>query len=88
MKAFRAIAGLTMIVALLGLIAHQHDGDNCQDDCPAVAWHSGAVHCAAPQVVAPSLPEQVVEIVAPIVSPLTAGTLQLFRPRGPPSTVL
>ncbi len=76
-----------MILALLGLIAHQHDGDDCQDDCPAAAWHSGAVHCDAPKVVTPSLPEQVVEIVAPIVNPIAAEAEQLFRPRGPPSVL-
>ncbi|MCX6899931.1 MAG: hypothetical protein NT105_14675 [Verrucomicrobia bacterium] len=87
MKALRAIAGLTMILALLGLIAHQHDCDEAHDDCPAVAWHSGAVQCASLHVALPSLPEQVIEFAFPSISPIAAQVPALFRPRGPPSTL-
>ena len=87
MRFFRAIAGLTMILALLGLIAHQHDSDDSRDDCPAAAWHSGAVHCASPQVALPSQPEYFVELVTPSIPPVAAQVPALFRPRGPPSTL-
>lgn len=73
-----------MILALLGLIAHQHDCDESHDDCPAVAWHSGAVQCDNPQVALPSLPEQVVEFVLPSVLPVATQAPAFFRPRGPP----
>ncbi|MCX6908116.1 MAG: hypothetical protein NTY01_08740 [Verrucomicrobia bacterium] len=87
MKSSRAIAGVTMILALLGLIAHQHDCDESHDDCPAVAWHSGAVQCASSQVALHSLPEQVVEFVSHSILPVVTQAPAFFRPRGPPSTV-
>jgi len=76
-----------MILALLGLIAHQHDCDEADDDCPAVAWHSGAVQCASPNVAPPRLPEQVIEFVSHSILPAVTQPLAFFRPRGPPSTV-
>ena len=85
MRLFRAIAGLTMVLTLLGLIAHQHDCDDSQDNCPAAAWHSGAVHCASPQVALPSQPEHFVELVTPSIPPIVTQVPALFRPRGPPS---
>lgn len=75
-----------MILALLGLIAHQHDCDESHDECPAVAWHSGAVQCAALDVVLPGVPEQVVEFVVPVFPPVVTQAPAFFRPRGPPSS--
>lgn len=75
-----------MILALLGLIAHQHDCEESHDDCPAVAWHSGAVQCAALDVVLPGVPQQCVEFVSPWFSPIVTQAPAFFRPRGPPST--
>ena len=76
-----------MILALLGLILHQHDGDEPHDDCPAAAWHSGAVQCASPVVAPLSLPEQFIEFVSPSLLPVVTQTTALFRPRGPPLTL-
>jgi hypothetical protein len=88
MKLSRAMAGLAMILALLGLIAHEHDSDEARDDCPAAAWHSGAVQCASPLMAPPGQPEQIIAVVTPSVAPPAAQMPQLFRPRGPPSTLL
>ena len=74
-----------MILALLGLIAHQHDSDDSQDQCPAAAWHSGAVHGATPQLTTPGRTERVVEYVTPSVAAPATQVLRLFQPRGPPS---
>jgi len=87
MKAFRAIAGLTMILALLGLITHQHESEESHEDCPAVSWHSGAIQCADPIVTPASLPEQIIEFVSHSILPAVAQPPAFFRPRGPPSTV-
>jgi len=93
-KSLRSIFGLLMISALVGLMFHQHDcGDHppcapntdSQEQCPAAAWHAGAVQAAALPVVVPTAPPFVVTIVQPSVAPVSQARPHAFLPRGPPS---
>jgi hypothetical protein len=90
----RSIFGLLMIGALLALMFHQHDcgkhrdwdeGDDSHEQCPAAAWHAGAVLAAVSPVVAPAAPQRVVAVVQSSVSPISETRPHSFLPRGPPS---
>ncbi|MBI5395880.1 MAG: hypothetical protein HZA91_11335 [Verrucomicrobia bacterium] len=85
MKAFRSIFGLLMIGALLALMFHQHDCDaDSHEQCPATAWHAGAVQAAALPVTVPTAPQLVIAVVQPSVAPLSETRPHSFLPRGPP----
>jgi hypothetical protein len=93
-KSLRSILGLLMISALLGLMFHQHDcGDHhdcapntdSQEQCPAAAWHAGAVQPATLPVAVPAAPQFVVAVVQPSVAPVSLARPHSFLPRGPPS---
>jgi hypothetical protein len=93
-KSRRSIFGLLMISALLGLMFHQHDcGEHhdcdqktdSQEQCPAAAWHAGAVQPATLPVAVPAAPQFVVAVVHLSVAPVSLARPHSFLPRGPPS---
>lgn len=83
-----------MISALLGLMFHQHDcgdhhnddqGSDSQEQCPATAWHTGAVQAAALPVTVPAPAQAVAASVQTFVSAVSEADPRSFLPRGPPS---
>ena len=88
MKRLRSIFGLLMIGALLALMFHQHDCDEgvgSHEQCPAAAWHAGAVQAAALPVTAPTAPQFAVTVALTTFSTASEAEPQSFLPRGPPT---
>ncbi|MCX7825477.1 MAG: hypothetical protein N2689_07950 [Verrucomicrobiae bacterium] len=94
MKAFRLVFGLLMISALLALMFHQHDvgehhdgaGDaDSREQCPAKAWHAGAVQATTVVAETPAAPVVTIAAIRPAAFPVSETRPQAFLPRGPPS---